>query len=817
MAEMIAASLAHLDEVLAAPVAARVDVGESTLQRDAAATLRPLDAAAAIDLFTDMVRSRVLDHAARTLRAADLGHYTISSAGHEHTAVIGAHLRRTDPCFLHYRDGGLVMAKSRTHPDPGHDVLAAIVASFVAAASEPASGGRHKVWGDPATWIVPQTSTIGSHPPKAVGAAAMLSRGTRFGHDSGLPRDAIVVATLGDASSNHATTLSALTAARWAHRHGNSVPVLIVVEDNGRGISVPTPSGWVADSLSHLPGLAFHDAGGSIDDVWSTVGLAVDQVRTQRRPVVVRLPTVRLGGHAGSDAEAGYRHRADIMDDLQRDPLALAAVRLQELGLATAGELRDVVATTTARVATLVEAADRHDRLTTAAAVMAPLAPHHPADVVADALDSVQAARTAGFQAPDGALTLAQGLNAALAEQLAGRSEVVTFGEDVAVKGGVYGITKGLQRRFGRGRVFDTLLDETSILGTAQGAGLVGLLPIPEIQYLAYVHNALDQVRGEAATTQFFSDGAHRTPMVVRIAGLAYQRGFGGHFHNDNAIGALRDIPGLHIAVPTTARDAVGMLRAATAMASVDGTVVIMLEPIALYHERDRLEVGDDRWTHAWPDDDHVVLPGDVTVHRPDARGGDAGAPSHDDPRGGDAGASSHDDPPGDAGAPSHDDARGGADRATIDDVAIVTWGNGVRMAMQAAAVLRRTGTSARVVHVGWVAPLPHRAIRAAVADCGAVLVADEARATGGGIADAVVADLARNGWDRPIDSVASMDSFIPLGTAADLVLLDVDDIVAAARRLAAPVGVPTAGDARRGAGDGLDRGAPRTSPSPDV
>ena len=115
--------------------------------------------------------------------------------------------------------------------------------------------------------------------------------------------------------------------------------------------------------------------------------------------------------------------------------------------------------------------------------------------------------------------------------------------------------------------MFDTLLDETSILGIAQGAAHIGLLPVPEIQYLAYLHNALDQLRGEAASLQFFSSGQFRNPMVVRVAGLAYQKGFGGHFHNDNSVGALRDIPGLVLAVPARGDDAARMLRGAVAMA----------------------------------------------------------------------------------------------------------------------------------------------------------------------------------------------------------------------------------------------------------
>ena len=95
-------------------------------------------------------------------------------------------------------------------------------------------------------------------------------------------------------------------------------------------------------------------------------------------------------------------------------------------------------------------------------------------------------------------LTLAQAINAALRDVLAAWPQALVFGQDVGRKGGVYGVTRRLQKHFGHGRVFDTLLDEQTILGTALGAALAGCLPIPEIQYLAYLHNAEDQLRGEA-------------------------------------------------------------------------------------------------------------------------------------------------------------------------------------------------------------------------------------------------------------------------------------------------------------------------------
>jgi 2-oxoisovalerate dehydrogenase E1 component len=204
--------------------------------------------------------------------------------------------------------------------------------------------------------------------------------------------------------------------------------------------------------------------------------------------------------------------------------------------------------------------------------VIAPLAPRH---------DALVAAEARGPDAPAGKPRhLAVLINQALAELLQKYPQSFLFGEDVAKKGGVYHVTTDLERGTGKARVFNTLLDEQTILGLAIGAGHMGQLPIPEIQYLAYVHNAIDQLRGEAGSLQFFSNGQFRNPMVVRIAGLAYQKGFGGHFHNDNSVASLRDIPGLVIACPVERRDAVGILRTAMAAAHVDGAVVVFLEPI---------------------------------------------------------------------------------------------------------------------------------------------------------------------------------------------------------------------------------------------
>lgn len=224
------------------------------------------------------------------------------------------------------------------------------------------------------------------------------------------------------------------------------------------------------------------------------------------------------------------------------------AALLIERGHRSAADLLARYQDTRATVAALAAEVAGADQLDSAAAVVAPL--------TEAARRAREASAPAAAPVPAG-LTLAQAINTTLHDVLRNRTGAIVFGEDVARKGGVYGVTRGLQRDFGAARVFDTILDEQTILGIALGAGLAGLLPIPEIQYLAYLHNALDQIRGEGATLEFFSTGQYRNPAVLRVAGYGYQRGFGGHFHNDNSVAALLDIPGIVVAsppIPTTPR-----------------------------------------------------------------------------------------------------------------------------------------------------------------------------------------------------------------------------------------------------------------------
>ncbi|HEY7359260.1 MAG TPA: thiamine pyrophosphate-dependent enzyme, partial [Streptosporangiaceae bacterium] len=555
-----------------------------------------------LELFDAQLASRHLDLAARWLRQRKAGFYTIGSSGHEGNAAVAAALRGDDPALLHYRSGAFYLVRAAC-ASPPRDGVRDVLLGLVAAAAEPISGGRHKVIGHADLHIIPQTSTIASHLPRAVGLAFALDRAARLSAASRWPADAIVVASLGDASVNHSTAVGALNTAGYCAYQRLPLPLLIVCEDNGLGISVRTPPGWVEAATSGRPGITYFRADGSdLADVYDTALAAAALARHRRTPVFLHLSMVRLGGHAGADAETGYRDRDEVAADLAADPLVGTARLLVEAGLLTPAEVLDRYERSRARVLERAQEVAGAPRLATAEQVMAPLAPRNPDAVWADAILAAadQDKRHAAFggRLPEaaGPLTLAQTINATLTDAMVARPEMLVFGQDVARKGGVYGVTRGLLSRFGASRVFDTLLDEQAILGLALGAGLAGLLPVPEIQYLAYLHNAADQIRGEAATLPFFSQGQYRNPMVLRIAGYAYQEGFGGHFHNDNAVAALRDITGLIIASPARPEDAAAMLRTCLAAAAADGSVCVFLEPIALYHTRDLYKSEDGAW-----------------------------------------------------------------------------------------------------------------------------------------------------------------------------------------------------------------------------
>ena len=688
-----------------------------------------------VDLFDSQIMSRHLDLWAR--RSKGKTFYSIGSSGHEGTAAMAAATRHTDMAFLHYRDAAFLIQRKKQFG--GLTPLYDMALSFAASAEDPISGGRHKVLGCANTFVPPQTSTIASHLPKAVGAAHSLGMAQRLKlEDAILPHDAVILCSFGDASANHSTSQGAFNSACWAAYQHLPMPIIFLCEDNGIGISVRTPGGWIEANFAHRPALHYIQCDGAdLNDAVRGCREAVDYARARRRPVFLHMRTVRLMGHAGADVEASYSALANIEAAEAQDPLLHSARILHEQAGLSGDEIVQRYQDMRARVDHVAQDALAKPRIETATDVMASIDPIEgfkasPPLPDAPARDALFAKDQRNLAKP---VTLAKSINFALADLMQRYPNIALFGEDVARKGGVYGVTQGLQEKFGAARVFDTLLDEQTILGLAIGMGHNGFVPIPEIQFLAYLHNAEDQIRGEAATLSFFSNRQYRNPMVVRIAGLPYQKGFGGHFHNDNSLAVLTDIPGIVVACPSNAADAPAMLRECVRMAHEDGKVVVFVEPIALYHTTDLVEANDGTWTAPYtaPADAQRIGFGELHQH------------------------------------------------GSGSQLAIITYGNGYFLSRQAEAELRAAGIDLRIIDLRWLHPLNDAAIVEAIADCRNILIVDESRRTGS-LSEKLMTILAEAGRGDVTHRITAEDCFIPLGPAAELVLPSRESIIAAAK-----------------------------------
>ncbi len=482
----------------------------------------------------------------------------------------------------------------------------------------------------------------------------------------------------------------------------------------------------------------FYADGLDLEKGYQQVQRAVDYCRQERKPVFLHLKTTRLMGHAGTDFEVDYRKLDELEACEAQDPLLNSAASVINHGLMNATEVLELYQNIFDECMTKANLAHQDAKITTLQQVMTPLAPldrqavHQEAARAVDAQQRIEAFGSEKAlpenQAPRHmAIQINRGLNDLMLKY----PETVLFGEDVAQKGGVYTITKQLLKKFGPKRIFNTLLDEQTILGLAQGYATLGLLPIPEIQYLAYFHNACDQIRGEASSLQFFSNGQFSNPMVVRIAGLGYQKGFGGHFHNDNSIAAIRDIPGVIVACPSRADDAVNMMRTLVALSKINHRVSLFIEPIALYMQKDVFAEGDGLWSFKYPAMGEYTALGAPRIYKDNA-----------------------------------------------EDVLIITYGNGVLMSLKAIKRFEQQYKSrVKLMDLRWLQPLNEKAIKKQCEKFDRIIIVDEGRRSAC-VGEGIITILAeQNIKCHHLKLITGADTFTPLADAANLVLPSEDII----------------------------------------
>ena len=317
-------------------------------------------------------------------------------------------------------------------------------------------------------------------------------------------------------------------------------------------------------------------------------------------------------------------------------------------------------------------------------------------------------------------LNLAQALNGALDTALSSDDRVVLLGEDIGRTGGVFRITDGLRDKYGTDRVIDTPVAESAIVGAAFGMAIAGMRPVAELQFLGFSYPAYDQVINHVARIRNRSNHRFTAPLVIRIP---YGGGIGAAEHHSESTEAIyAHIPGIKVVVPSTPRDARGLLLAAIE----DPDPVVFFEPIRLYRaiKEDIPEI-------------YRVDIGPVRVER------------------------------------------------SGDDVTLLSWGAMVKETRQAASVLEEDGISVEVIDIRTLTPLDRDGIVASVEKTGRAVVVHEAPLTGGfaGEIAATIQERCLYSLQAPVQRVTGWDTVFPLKRSEAHYLPSVDQITAAARR----------------------------------
>jgi len=515
--------------------------------------------------------SRAIDDREIALRQQSQVFFQISGAGHEALLLGLARSLRAgyDWFFPYYRDRALVLALGVTPVE--------ILLQAVGSADDPASGGRQMPchWGDAARHIVSQSSPTGSQCLPAVGCAEAgryivgrdLPGCTAYG-------DEVTYVSLGEGACSEGEFWESLnTACRLG------LPVLYVVADNGYAISVrasdqaPAP---VSEMVMGIRGLHVTKIDGrDYFDVRRLGADAIQRVRAGQGPGLIHATVTRPYSHSLSDDQKKYRPPEELEDEAEHDPILLLERELIGKGALTPERAEDVRKEATELVAEAAKealGAPRPDPLEVTSHLLGPRpVPTAERDLSAEGSASADGG-TEQRPAPE-SVPFGEAIRLTLHEEMARDERIRVFGEDVADadprvlgkvpgKGGVFGVTFGLQTEFGIARCYNTPLAEANIVGRAIGQGTRGLRPTPEVQFFDYIWPAMQQIKSEAATLRWRSHGAFTCPMVLRVPIGGYLTG-GSIWHSQCGESIFAHVPGLLIAFPSRARDAAGLLRTA--------------------------------------------------------------------------------------------------------------------------------------------------------------------------------------------------------------------------------------------------------------
>ncbi len=681
-----------------------------------------------IKAYRWMVLSRRLDDKEIQLKNQSQIFFQISGAGHEAVLVAAGMALKSgyDWFFPYYRDRALMLMLGFT---PYEMLLGAVGSS-----DDPSSGGRMMPshWSKPSLHIMNRSSATGMQCLQGAGSAEAAKRLPKLGFGSPqVEEDEVTYVSIGDGATGEGEFWEFLNTIC-----NEQLPVVCVVEDNGYAISCPaeyhTAGGDVSRLVESFPHLEVIRVDGT-DLVQSYRALceAVAYARARKGPALVHAKVIRPYSHSHSDDERNYKTVEERELEAARDPILVLTKLLLSEGLATEKELEEIRKEVDAEI---TDAADRALKAPRPAPETAGLYVYSPdVDPSSDAFDTAPA--------PQGdPITMVAAINRTLHDEMQRNPVMVVFGQDVADaskfdivdkvpgKGGVFKATHGLQRAFGNNRVFNSPLAEANIVGRSIGMSVRGMKPVVEIQFFDYIWPAMMQIRDELSMLRYRSANSFKAPVVIRVAIGGYLRG-GGVYHSQSGESIFAHCPGLRIAFPSTASDAVGLLR--TAIRCDDP--VMFLEHKHLYRQTYNKSV--------YPGPDYMI---------PFARA---------------------------------------AERRPGNDVVIVTWGALVQRTLLAAQMAEKNGISAGVIDLRTIQPYDFETIAEAVKRTSRVIVAHEDQMTcgfGAEIAARISEELFEY-LDAPVTRIGAMDT--PVAYAPELeevILPQTDDILRAIEKVTA-------------------------------
>jgi 2-oxoisovalerate dehydrogenase E1 component len=671
-----------------------------------------------IDDFRMACVSRAIDDREINMQKQSRVFFQISGAGHEAIGLALARMLRPgyDWFFPYYRDQALALGLGVTPTE--------ILMQAVGSVEDPSSGGRQMPshWGKREINLVTQSSATGSQCIPAIGCAEAARYIVRRPQLEGCEAygDELTYVSLGEGACSEGEFWESLNTACNLH-----LPVLYVVADNGFAISVPALDQHpapVAELVAGFRGLDVHRLDGTdYFTVRERARSIIERVRAGVGPALIHADVVRPYSHSAADTQNKYRSAEELAEERARDPIDRMEAALVDGGVLTAdqaAELRAAAKEIVAKAAAEALAARRPDPATVTEHVyVLPAVPTPPAE----------------YEGGD-AVPMGEALRRTLHEVMAADERIRVFGEDVADareavlanvegKGGVFGTTHGLQRAFGQARCFNTPLSEANIVGRAVGQGLRGLRPAPEIQFFDYIWPAMTQIKTEAATIRWRSNGAFSCPMVMRVPIGGYLTG-GAIWHSQCGESIFAHVPGLLIAFPSRARDAAGLLRYA-----------FRCEDPVMFLEHKHL-LRQPYTVDPFPPADYVIPFGVGDVRRPG------------------------------------------------DDCTIVSWGATVEKSLEAAGrAAGSDGVEVEVIDLRTISPWDRDIVCESVARTHRLLVVHEDILTAGFGAEvaARAAEHCFTDLDAPVRRVGALDTHVAYEpTLEEAILPQVDDIYAA-------------------------------------